>query len=55
MLAERTLRQLGGEAVVPADPSPLMTIEGYIPRAPSDPYVMGVSVYPGLVREDVSY
>uniref|UniRef100_A0A2N9EA97 Aminotransferase-like plant mobile domain-containing protein n=1 Tax=Fagus sylvatica TaxID=28930 RepID=A0A2N9EA97_FAGSY len=42
LLAERTLRQLGGEAVVPADPSPLMTIEGYIPRAPSDPYVTGV-------------
>jgi hypothetical protein len=55
LLAERTLRQLGGEAVVPADPSPLMTIEGYIPRAPSDPYVAGVSVYPGLVREDVPY
>jgi hypothetical protein len=32
-----------------------MTIEGYIPRAPSDPYVAGVSVYPGLVREDVPY
>uniref|UniRef100_A0A2N9FHL4 Aminotransferase-like plant mobile domain-containing protein n=1 Tax=Fagus sylvatica TaxID=28930 RepID=A0A2N9FHL4_FAGSY len=55
LLAERTLRQLGGEAVVPVDPSPLMTIEGYIPRAPSDPYVAGVSVYPGLVREDVPY
>jgi hypothetical protein len=55
LLAERTLRQLGGEAVVPVDPSPLMTIEGYIPRAPSDPYVVGVSVYPGLVREDVPY
>uniref|UniRef100_A0A2N9ERE0 Aminotransferase-like plant mobile domain-containing protein n=1 Tax=Fagus sylvatica TaxID=28930 RepID=A0A2N9ERE0_FAGSY len=46
---------LGGEAAVPVDPSPLMTIEGYIPRAPSDPYVAGVSAYPGLVREDVPY
>jgi hypothetical protein len=55
LLAERTLRQLGGEAAVPVDPSPLMTIEGYIPRAPSDPYVAGVSAYPGLVREDVPY
>ena len=53
--AERTLRQLGGEAAVPVDPPPLMTIEGYIPRAPSDPYVAGVSVYPGLVRADVPY
>jgi hypothetical protein len=32
-----------------------MTIEGYIPRAPSDPYVARVSAYPGLVREDVPY
>jgi hypothetical protein len=55
LLAERTLRQLGGEAAVPVDPSPLMTIEGYIPRAPSDPYIVGVSVYPGLVQEDVPY
>uniref|UniRef100_A0A2N9IGM1 Aminotransferase-like plant mobile domain-containing protein n=1 Tax=Fagus sylvatica TaxID=28930 RepID=A0A2N9IGM1_FAGSY len=42
LLGERTLRQLGDEAVVPVDPSPLMTIEDYIPRAPSDPYVAGV-------------
>uniref|UniRef100_A0A2N9HS82 Aminotransferase-like plant mobile domain-containing protein n=1 Tax=Fagus sylvatica TaxID=28930 RepID=A0A2N9HS82_FAGSY len=47
--------ELGGEAAVPVDPSPLMTIEGYIPRAPSDPYVAGVSAYPSLVREDVPY
>uniref|UniRef100_A0A2N9I241 Aminotransferase-like plant mobile domain-containing protein n=1 Tax=Fagus sylvatica TaxID=28930 RepID=A0A2N9I241_FAGSY len=47
--------ELGGEAVVPVDPSPLMTIEDYIPRAPSDPYVIGVSAYPSLVREDVPY
>jgi hypothetical protein len=32
-----------------------MTIEDYIPRAPSDPYVIGVSAYPSLVREDVPY
>jgi hypothetical protein len=32
-----------------------MTIEDYIPRAPSDPYVVGVSAYPSLVREDVPY
>uniref|UniRef100_A0A2N9HGI2 Uncharacterized protein n=1 Tax=Fagus sylvatica TaxID=28930 RepID=A0A2N9HGI2_FAGSY len=46
---------LGDEAVVPVDPSPLMTIEDYIPRAPSDPYIAGVSAYPSLVREDVPY
>ena len=46
---------MGGEAIVPVDPSPLMTIEGYIPRDPSDPYVAGVSAYPSLVREDVPY
>uniref|UniRef100_A0A2N9GF26 Aminotransferase-like plant mobile domain-containing protein n=1 Tax=Fagus sylvatica TaxID=28930 RepID=A0A2N9GF26_FAGSY len=55
LLGERTLRQLGDEAVVPVDPSPLMTIEDYIPRAPSDPYIAGVSAYPSLVREDVPY
>uniref|UniRef100_A0A2N9GJ14 Aminotransferase-like plant mobile domain-containing protein n=1 Tax=Fagus sylvatica TaxID=28930 RepID=A0A2N9GJ14_FAGSY len=55
LLGERTLRQLGDEAVVPVHPSPLMTIEDYIPRAPSDPYVAGVSAYPSLVREDVPY
>uniref|UniRef100_A0A2N9ELS4 Aminotransferase-like plant mobile domain-containing protein n=1 Tax=Fagus sylvatica TaxID=28930 RepID=A0A2N9ELS4_FAGSY len=47
--------ELGDEAVVPVDPSPLMTIEDYIPRAPSDPYIAGVSAYPSLVREDVPY
>uniref|UniRef100_A0A2N9FHI2 Aminotransferase-like plant mobile domain-containing protein n=1 Tax=Fagus sylvatica TaxID=28930 RepID=A0A2N9FHI2_FAGSY len=55
LLGERTVRQLGDEAVVPVDPSPLMTIEAYIPQAPSDPYIAGVSAYPSLVREDVPY
>uniref|UniRef100_A0A2N9GYE0 Aminotransferase-like plant mobile domain-containing protein n=1 Tax=Fagus sylvatica TaxID=28930 RepID=A0A2N9GYE0_FAGSY len=39
----------------PETPPPLMTIEDYIPRAPSDPYIAGVSAYPSLVREGVSY
>uniref|UniRef100_A0A2N9J7Y3 Aminotransferase-like plant mobile domain-containing protein n=1 Tax=Fagus sylvatica TaxID=28930 RepID=A0A2N9J7Y3_FAGSY len=34
LMGERTLRQLGGEALVPVDPPQLMTIEDYIPRAP---------------------
>jgi hypothetical protein len=55
LLGERIVRQLGDEAVVPIDPSPLMTIEDYIPRAPSDPYIAGVSAYPSLVREGVPY
>jgi hypothetical protein len=55
LLGERMVRQLGDEAVVPVDPSPLMTIEDYIPRAPSDPYIAGVSAYPSLVREGVPY
>jgi hypothetical protein len=55
LLGERTVRQLGDEAVVPVDPSPLMTIEDYIPRAPSDPYIAGVSAYLSLVREGVPY
>jgi hypothetical protein len=55
LLGERTVRQLGDEVVVPVDPSPLMTIEDYIPRAPSDPYIAGVSAYPSLVREGVPY
>jgi hypothetical protein len=55
LLGERTVRQLGDEAIVPVDPSPLMTIEDYIPRAPSDPYIAGVSAYPSLVREGVPY
>jgi hypothetical protein len=33
----------------------LMTIEGYISRAPSDSYVEGVDTYPGLVQVDVPY
>uniref|UniRef100_A0A2N9IRL7 Aminotransferase-like plant mobile domain-containing protein n=1 Tax=Fagus sylvatica TaxID=28930 RepID=A0A2N9IRL7_FAGSY len=35
-MGERTVRQLGGEAVVPVDPPRLMTIEGYIPATPTD-------------------
>ncbi len=49
------MQQLDGEAVVPVDPPQLMTIESYIPRAPSDSYVAGVVTYPGLVRADVLY
>uniref|UniRef100_A0A2N9GQ61 Aminotransferase-like plant mobile domain-containing protein n=1 Tax=Fagus sylvatica TaxID=28930 RepID=A0A2N9GQ61_FAGSY len=55
LMAERTMRQLDGKAVVPVDPPQLMTIESYIPRAPSDSYVAGVVTYPGLVRADVLY
>jgi hypothetical protein len=55
LMGERTLRQLGGDALVPVDPPRLMTIEDYIPRAPSDPYIAGVSAYPSLVREGVPY
>uniref|UniRef100_A0A2N9FCM5 Uncharacterized protein n=1 Tax=Fagus sylvatica TaxID=28930 RepID=A0A2N9FCM5_FAGSY len=32
-----------------------MTIEGYIPRAPSDSFVEGVDAFPDLVRVDVPY
>ena len=55
LMGERTVQQLGGEAVVPVDPPRLMTIEGYIPRALSDSYVAGVDFYPDLVRADVPY
>jgi hypothetical protein len=55
LMGERTTRQLGGEAVVPVDPPRLMTIEGYIPRAPSESYVEGVDSYPGLVLVDEPY
>ena len=54
-MGERTVRQMGGEAVVPEDPSQLMSIEGYIPRDPSDSYVAGVDAYPDLIRADVPY
>ena len=54
-MGERTLRQVGGEALVPVDPPRLMTIEDYIPRAPSDPYVEGVEAYPDLIQADVPY
>uniref|UniRef100_A0A2N9H4Y4 glutathione transferase n=1 Tax=Fagus sylvatica TaxID=28930 RepID=A0A2N9H4Y4_FAGSY len=50
LMGERTLRQLGGEALVPVDPPRLMTIEDYIPRAPSDSYVEGVEAYPDLIQ-----
>ena len=55
LLGERTVRQMGGEAVVPVDPPQLTTIEGYIPRAPSDSYVEGVDAYPGLIQVYVPY
>jgi hypothetical protein len=55
LMGERSLRQLGGEALVPVDPPQLMTIEDYIPRAPSDSYVEGVEAYPDLIRADVPY
>uniref|UniRef100_A0A2N9G967 Aminotransferase-like plant mobile domain-containing protein n=1 Tax=Fagus sylvatica TaxID=28930 RepID=A0A2N9G967_FAGSY len=49
LMGERTLRQLGGDALVPVDPPQLMTIEDYIPRAPSDSFVAGVEVEGGRV------
>jgi hypothetical protein len=48
-MGERTIRQLGGEVVVPVDPPRLMTIEGYILDTLSDSYVVGVDFYPDLV------
>uniref|UniRef100_A0A2N9EUV3 Aminotransferase-like plant mobile domain-containing protein n=1 Tax=Fagus sylvatica TaxID=28930 RepID=A0A2N9EUV3_FAGSY len=55
LMGKRTVRQLGGEAIVPVDPSSLMTIEGYIPDPPSDSYVEGVDYYSGLVQVEVPY
>jgi hypothetical protein len=55
LMGERTLRQVGGEALVPVDPPRLMTIEDYIPRAPSDSYMEGVEAYPDLIQADVFY
>ena len=54
-MGEKTIRQLGGEVVVLVDLPRLMTIEGYIPRAPSDSYVEGIDSYLGLVRVDEPY
>jgi hypothetical protein len=48
-MGERTVQQLGGEAVVPVDPPPLMTIEGYILDTPSDSYMARVDCHPDLV------
>jgi hypothetical protein len=55
LMGERTIRQMGGKAVVPVDPPQLMTIEGYIPRALSDSYVGGVDAFLGLIQADVPY
>uniref|UniRef100_A0A2N9GG33 Aminotransferase-like plant mobile domain-containing protein n=1 Tax=Fagus sylvatica TaxID=28930 RepID=A0A2N9GG33_FAGSY len=55
LMGERTIQQMGGEAVVPVDPPQLMSIEGYIPRDPSDSYVAGVDAYPDLIWADVPY
>uniref|UniRef100_A0A2N9I3T6 Aminotransferase-like plant mobile domain-containing protein n=1 Tax=Fagus sylvatica TaxID=28930 RepID=A0A2N9I3T6_FAGSY len=55
LMGERTVRQLGGDAIVPVDPPSLMTIEGYIPNTPSDSYVKGVDYYLDLVRAKVPY
>ena len=54
-MGERTLRQVGGEALVPVDPPRLMTIEDYIPCASSDSYMEGVEAYPDLIQADVLY
>ena len=54
-MGERTVWQLGGGAVVPVDPLPLMTIEGYIPDTPSNSYMAGVDYHPDLVRAEVPY
>ena len=54
-MGERTLQQVGGETLVPVDPPRLMTIEDYIPRAPSDSYMEGVEAYPDLIQADVLY
>ena len=54
-MGERTVRQLGSEAVVPVDPPQLISIEGYIPRDPIDSYMAGVDAYPYLIRADVPY
>jgi hypothetical protein len=53
LMGERTIRQVGGEAIVPVDPPQLMSIEGYIPRDLS--YMAGVDAYPDLIRADVPY
>ena len=54
-MGERTVRQMGSEAVVPVDPPQLISIEGYIPRDPRDSYVVGVDAYLDLIRADVPY
>ena len=54
-MGERTVRQMGGKAIIPVDPPQLMSIEGYIPRDPRDSYVAGVDAYPDLIRADVPY
>ena len=54
-MGERTVRQMGGEVIVPVDPPQLMSIEGYIPHDPHDSYVAGVDAYPDLIRVDVPY
>ena len=46
---------MGSEAFVPVDPPQLMTIEDYIPCAPSDSYMVGVEAYPDLIQADVLY
>uniref|UniRef100_A0A2N9G5R8 Aminotransferase-like plant mobile domain-containing protein n=1 Tax=Fagus sylvatica TaxID=28930 RepID=A0A2N9G5R8_FAGSY len=50
----RSLDPLRG-SLVPVDPPQLMTIEDYIPRAPSDSFVAGVEAYPALILADVPY
>uniref|UniRef100_A0A2N9I6H3 Aminotransferase-like plant mobile domain-containing protein n=1 Tax=Fagus sylvatica TaxID=28930 RepID=A0A2N9I6H3_FAGSY len=55
LMGERTLRQLGGEALVPVEPPRLMTIEDYIPRALSDSYLEGVEAYPDLIQAGMPY
>ena len=54
-MGERKMRQLDLKVVVPVDPPPLMTVEGYIPTTPGNVYLEGVDNDPDLVCVGAPY
>uniref|UniRef100_A0A2N9FE95 Aminotransferase-like plant mobile domain-containing protein n=1 Tax=Fagus sylvatica TaxID=28930 RepID=A0A2N9FE95_FAGSY len=54
-MGERSIRQLNIDVIVPVDPPPMMTIEGYIPATPTDDYLEGVDYLSGLVYTEILY
>jgi hypothetical protein len=54
-MAQRSIRQLDIDIVIPVDPPPVTTIEGYILDTLTDIYLARVDYFPSLVRSKILY